>query len=63
MESEIFETWRGKSCYVDYYKFSEYRILKSRDSNFRYTKKIYSVSVIVNKLIKIIKVTNTHNHE
>lgn len=62
--SNNFETRRAKRCYnVDNYKFKEFRILKSGDSNFRCTNKNCSASVIVNILIKIIKLTKTHNHE
>jgi hypothetical protein len=62
--SNIFETRRGKRCFnIDKYKFSEYRVLMNGNFNFRCTNKKCFASVIVNKLNKIIKVTNSHNHE
>jgi len=62
--SNIFETRRGKRCFnIDNYKFSEYRVLINGNFNFRCTNKKCPVSVKVNKLNKIIKVTNSLNHE
>jgi len=66
--SNIFESRRGKRCFnIDNYKFSEFRVLKSGFSNYRCTNKKCPASVIVkiqnNTKYKIIKVTNSHNHE
>lgn len=62
--SNVFETRRGKRCFnIGNYKFSEFRISKSGDACFRCTNKKCSVSVVVNGLNKIVKVTNAHNHE
>ena len=62
--SEIFETRRGKRWFnINNYKFSEFCILKSGDSNYRCKNKKCSEGVIINKSNKVVNVTNTHNHE
>jgi hypothetical protein len=64
--SNIFESRWGKRYFnIDNYKFSEYHVLMSGCSNFRWSNKKSSVSVIVNtsKSNKIIKVTNYHSYK
>lgn len=61
----IFETRRGKLCFnIDNFILSEFRILiMDIIINFRCIYERCFTSFIVNNLNKIIKKSNTHNHE